>query len=103
MFTSAMMGDLASIEALMDLQPFISADAKQVVDWKDLQPYQSTVSSLFKQQVVGIPLIENPFIMYVKWPLLTSAYNISRPTLSQPGRLSFYPDTWQELISVMQR
>ncbi|KAL6756550.1 hypothetical protein V8C86DRAFT_2647302 [Haematococcus lacustris] len=87
----------------MDLQPFISADAKQVVDWKDLQPYQSTVSSMFKQQVVGIPLIENPFIMYVNWPLLTSAYNISRPTLSQPGRLSFYPDTWQELISVMQR
>ncbi|KAL6756546.1 hypothetical protein V8C86DRAFT_2647272, partial [Haematococcus lacustris] len=74
-----------------------------VVDWKDLQPYQSTVSSLYKQQVVGIPILEGLFIMYTNWPLLTSVYNISRPTLSQPGRLSFYPDTWQELISVMQR
>ncbi|KAL6756541.1 hypothetical protein V8C86DRAFT_2647233, partial [Haematococcus lacustris] len=87
----------------MDLQPFIKGDAKQVVDWNDLQPYQSSVSSLYKQQVLGIPTAENPFIMYINWPLLTSVYNISRPTLSQPGRLSFYPDTWQELISVMQR
>ncbi|KAJ9534478.1 hypothetical protein QJQ45_016163, partial [Haematococcus lacustris] len=53
--------------------------------------------------VVGIPILESLFIMYVNWPLLTSAYNISRPTLTQPGRLSFYPDTWQELISVMQQ
>ncbi|KAJ9505669.1 hypothetical protein QJQ45_022169 [Haematococcus lacustris] len=103
MFMSEMMGDLASTGALMDLQPYIKGDVKQVVDWNDLQPYQSTVSSMYKQQVVGIPLIESPFIMYVNWPLLTSAYNISRPTLSQPGRLSFYPDTWQELISVMQQ
>ncbi|GFH26839.1 predicted protein [Haematococcus lacustris] len=82
MFTSEMMGDLASTGALMDLQPFIKGDAKQVV---------------------GIPILESLFIMYVNWPLLTSAYNISRPTLTQPGRLSFYPDTWQELISVMQQ
>ncbi|KAL6760792.1 hypothetical protein V8C86DRAFT_2548326, partial [Haematococcus lacustris] len=74
-----------------------------LVDWSDLQPYQSTVSSLYKQQVLGVPVVENPFIMYLNWPLLTSAYNISRPTLTQPGRLSFYPDTWQELISVMQQ
>ncbi|GFH14861.1 uncharacterized protein HaLaN_10988, partial [Haematococcus lacustris] len=103
MFTSEMMGELGSTGALMDLQPFIKDDAKQVVNWNDLQPYQSSVSSMYKQQVLGIPVVENPFIMYVNWPLLTSAYNISGPTLTQPGRLSFYPDTWQELISVMQR
>ncbi|KAL6761945.1 hypothetical protein V8C86DRAFT_2526485 [Haematococcus lacustris] len=39
--------------------------------------------------------------MYVNWPLLTSVYSISRPVLVEYGRLSFYPDTWQELIAVM--
>ncbi|GFH25297.1 hypothetical protein HaLaN_23236, partial [Haematococcus lacustris] len=49
----------------MDLQPFINGDTKQVVDWNDLQPYQRTVSSMYKEQVVGIPTAENPFIMYI--------------------------------------
>ncbi|GFH18557.1 uncharacterized protein HaLaN_15383 [Haematococcus lacustris] len=54
-------------------------------------------------KVVGIPTMEQPLLMYVNWPLLTSAYNINRPVLGEAGRLSFYPDTWQELAAVMRQ
>ncbi|KAJ9529285.1 hypothetical protein QJQ45_007967 [Haematococcus lacustris] len=78
----SLVGDLSSAGAMVDLQPFITSDAKQVI---------------------GVPILESPFLMYVNWPLLTSMYNISRPVLGEFGRLDFYPDTWQELISVMQQ
>ncbi|KAL6761965.1 hypothetical protein V8C86DRAFT_3179489 [Haematococcus lacustris] len=76
-------GDLARAGALVDLQPYIRDDPKQVMT---------------------IPFIEYPMIMYVNWPLLTSApYNINWPVLGEAGRLSFYPDTWQELTAVMRQ
>ncbi|KAJ9528957.1 hypothetical protein QJQ45_000519 [Haematococcus lacustris] len=100
--TSNILGDLGSAGALADLQPFISSDPQQVVAWSDLPPYDNSIGSMYANKVVCIPGIEYPLIMYVNWPLLTSAYNISRPVLSEAGRLSFYPDTWQELAAVMR-
>ncbi|KAL6756683.1 hypothetical protein V8C86DRAFT_3096610 [Haematococcus lacustris] len=99
--TSNILGDLGSAGALADLQPFISSDPQQVVAWSDLPPYDNSIGSMYEDKVVCIPGIEYPLIMYVNWPLLTSAYNISRPVLGEAGRLSFYPDTWQELAAVM--
>ncbi|KAJ9506285.1 hypothetical protein QJQ45_000070 [Haematococcus lacustris] len=75
-------GDLAAANAMLDLEQLISLDPNQVL---------------------SIPIVETPFLMYVNWPLLTSVYNISRPVLVEYGRLSFYPDTWQELIAVMRQ
>ncbi|KAJ9504795.1 hypothetical protein QJQ45_021760, partial [Haematococcus lacustris] len=76
-------GDLARAGALVDLLPYIRDDPKQVMT---------------------IPSVEYPMIMYVNWPFLSSApYNISQPVLREAGRLSFYPDTWQELTEVMRR
>ncbi|KAL6761951.1 hypothetical protein V8C86DRAFT_742885 [Haematococcus lacustris] len=99
----SLVGDLASAGAMVDLQPFITSDAKQVVAWGDLPAYDNLFGSRYNQQVIGVPILESPFLMYVNWPLLTSMYNISRPVLGEFGRLDFYPDTWQELISVMQQ
>ncbi|GFH25349.1 guanylate cyclase domain-containing protein, partial [Haematococcus lacustris] len=59
--------------------------------------------ALLLAQVIGIPIVQSPLIMYVNWPLLTSMYNISRLSLKEFGRLSFYPDTWQELAAVMHQ
>ncbi|KAL6761997.1 hypothetical protein V8C86DRAFT_3131239 [Haematococcus lacustris] len=82
-YASSSLGDLARGGALVDIQPYIKNDPKQVV---------------------AIPFLEFPLIMYVNWPLLTSApYNISQPVVGEAGRLSFYPDTWQGLISVMRQ
>ncbi|KAL6757273.1 hypothetical protein V8C86DRAFT_2435596 [Haematococcus lacustris] len=99
----SLVGDLAQSGAMVDLQPFITSDAKQVVAWGDLPAYDNLFGSRYSQQVIGVPILESPFLMYVNWPLLTSMYNISRPLLGEFGRLDFYPDTWQELISVMQQ
>ncbi|KAL6756700.1 hypothetical protein V8C86DRAFT_3096632 [Haematococcus lacustris] len=82
MFSSFMMGDNAASDALVDLMPYISNDT---------------------DQVVGIPFVQSPLLMYVNWPLLTSVYNISKPSLIEFGRMSFYPDTWQELAAVMRQ
>ncbi|KAJ9529033.1 hypothetical protein QJQ45_007095 [Haematococcus lacustris] len=54
-------------------------------------------------EVVGIPFLHGSFLMYVNWPLLISVYNITPPVLVEFGRLSFYPDTWQELVAVMRQ
>ncbi|KAJ9529273.1 hypothetical protein QJQ45_007953 [Haematococcus lacustris] len=82
-YASSSLGDLARGGALVDIQPYIKNDPKQVV---------------------AIPFLEFPLIIYVNWPLLTSApYNISQPVVGEAGRLSFYPDTWQGLISVMRQ
>ncbi|GFH21134.1 ABC transporter substrate-binding protein [Haematococcus lacustris] len=102
MFSSFMMGDIAASDALVDLMPYISNDTDQVVAWNDYPPFY-TASSRFKDQVVGIPFVQSPLLMYVNWPLLTSVYNISKPSLIEFGRLSFYPDTWQELAAVMRQ
>ncbi|GFH21131.1 guanylyl and adenylyl cyclase family member [Haematococcus lacustris] len=59
--------------------------------------------ALVLAQVMGIPIVQSPLMMYTNWPLLTSVYNISRPSLKEFGRLSFYPDTWQELAAVMRQ
>ncbi|KAL6756705.1 hypothetical protein V8C86DRAFT_3026625 [Haematococcus lacustris] len=75
----------------------------QVVAWADLPPFYTTVGCLYKQQVVGIPFLHGSFLMYVNWPLLISVYNITPPVLVEFGRLSFYPDTWQELAAVMRQ
>ncbi|KAJ9506291.1 hypothetical protein QJQ45_013861 [Haematococcus lacustris] len=99
----SLVGDLASAGAMVDLQPFITSDAKQVVAWGDLPAYDNLFGSRYNQQVIGVPILESPFLMYVNWPLLTSMYNISRPVLGEFGKLDFYPDTWQELIAVMQQ
>ncbi|KAJ9529019.1 hypothetical protein QJQ45_007090 [Haematococcus lacustris] len=82
MFSSLMMGDIASSGALVDLAPYITNDTNQVM---------------------GVPYGQSVLMMYVNWPLLSSAYNISRPSLTEFGRLSFYPDTWQELVAVMRQ
>ncbi|GFH23815.1 guanylate cyclase domain-containing protein [Haematococcus lacustris] len=100
---SNILGDLGSAGALADLQPFISSDPQQVVAWSDLPPYDNSIGSMYANKVVYITAVEYPLIMYVNWPLLTSVYNISRPVLSEAGRLSFYPDTWQELAAVMRQ
>ncbi|KAJ9529858.1 hypothetical protein QJQ45_022269, partial [Haematococcus lacustris] len=100
---SNILGDLGSAGALADLQPFISSDPQQVVAWSDLPPYNNSIGSMYANKVVYITAVEYPLIMYVNWPLLTSVYNISRPVLSEAGRLSFYPDTWQELAAVMRQ
>ncbi|GFH09622.1 guanylate cyclase domain-containing protein [Haematococcus lacustris] len=98
-----MLGSLAASGALTDLQSSIDNDENQVVAWSDMPPYITARGSNFGKQVVGIPLVESVFIMYVNWPLLTSVYNISRPVLGEAGRLSFYPDTWQELAAMMRQ
>ncbi|GFH22600.1 uncharacterized protein HaLaN_20090, partial [Haematococcus lacustris] len=102
-FLSNMIGDLGSAGALVDLAPYISNDTNQVVAWVDLPPFYTKLGCLYKQQVVGIPVLHGSFLMYVNWPLLASVYNISRPVLGEAGRLSFYPDTWQELAAVMRQ
>ncbi|GFH21130.1 hypothetical protein HaLaN_18371 [Haematococcus lacustris] len=50
MFSSFMMGDIATSGALVDLAPYISNDTDQVVAWSDYPPYY-TASSRFKDQV----------------------------------------------------
>ncbi|KAJ9530013.1 hypothetical protein QJQ45_023296, partial [Haematococcus lacustris] len=103
-YASSSLGDLARGGALVDIQPYIKNDPNQVVAWSDLPTYESSLASKFGNSVVAIPFIEYPLIMYVNWPLLTSApYNISQPVVGEAGRLSFYPDTWQGLIAVMRQ
>ncbi|GFH31414.1 uncharacterized protein HaLaN_30458, partial [Haematococcus lacustris] len=102
MFSSLMMGDIASSGALVDLAPYISNDTDQVAAWSDIPPYY-TMSSMYKEQVMGVPFAQSVLMMYVNWPLLSSMYNISRPSLTEFERLSFYPDTWQELAAVMRQ
>ncbi|GFH15243.1 ABC transporter substrate-binding protein [Haematococcus lacustris] len=86
LFPSSMLGSLAASGALTDLQSSIDNDENQVAAWSDMPPYSTARGSNFGKQ-----------------PLLTSVYNISRPVLSEAGRLSFYPDTWQELVAVMRQ
>ncbi|GFH10247.1 guanylate cyclase domain-containing protein [Haematococcus lacustris] len=102
MFSSLMMGDIASSGALVDLAPYITNDTNQVVAWSDIPPYY-TMSSMYKEQVMGVPYGQSVLMMYVNWPLLSSVYNISRPSLTEFEQLSFYPDTWQELAAVMHQ
>ncbi|KAJ9512957.1 hypothetical protein QJQ45_029090 [Haematococcus lacustris] len=81
LFPSNFLGDLGAAGALASLLPFIDGDV---------------------QQVLGVPTLEYPLLMYVNWPLLSYAYNLTRPVVGEAGQLSFYPDTWQELVAVMR-
>ncbi|GFH07129.1 carbohydrate ABC transporter substrate-binding protein, CUT1 family [Haematococcus lacustris] len=102
LFPSNFLGDLGVAGALASLLPFIDGDVQQVVAWPDLPPYTTALSCRFKQQVLGVPTLEYPLLMYVNWPLLSYAYNLTRPVVGEAGQLSFYPDTWQELVAVMR-
>ncbi|GFH10977.1 hypothetical protein HaLaN_06392 [Haematococcus lacustris] len=50
-YASSSLGDLARGGALVDMQPYIKNDPKQVIAWSDLPPFESSLASKFGNNV----------------------------------------------------
>ncbi|GFH15060.1 predicted protein [Haematococcus lacustris] len=100
LFPSNFLGDLGAAGALASLLPFIDGDVQQPGPTCLLTPPPSAADLGSRCWVC--PPLEYPLLMYVNWPLLSYAYNLTRPVVGEAGQLSFYPDTWQELVAVMR-
>ncbi|GFH08735.1 hypothetical protein HaLaN_03752 [Haematococcus lacustris] len=50
-YASSSLGDLARGGALVDIQPYIKNDPKQIIAWSDLPPYESSLASKFGESV----------------------------------------------------
>ncbi|KAJ9529723.1 hypothetical protein QJQ45_014497 [Haematococcus lacustris] len=74
----------------------------KVAAWSDMPPYSTARGSNFGKQVAQLVAMTSRISAHRLAPA-AGVYNISRPVLSEAGRLSFYPDTWQELAAVMRQ
>ncbi|KAJ9529714.1 hypothetical protein QJQ45_014483 [Haematococcus lacustris] len=99
-FSSYMIGDLGAAGALVDLAPYISNDTDQVL----LPPQHSVTKPSAAQDDEHRQRLTEARAQGWKTKLgHMIEYNITPPVLVEFGRLSFYPDTWQELVAVMRQ
>ncbi|KAJ9529025.1 hypothetical protein QJQ45_007101 [Haematococcus lacustris] len=88
--------------AYNDLHSLVSGP--KVAAWSDMPPYSTARGSNFGKQVAQLMAMTSRISAHRLAPAAGDLiYNISRPVLSEAGRLSFYPDTWQELAAVMRQ